>query len=106
MKMTAEELREQNQLADALIAKLERIKDLWEDLPDEDEMEPLDSRLGSIVGSLKEIPELSGAIDFPKAVEFEDLDKQLGSIVRNLNEIIEKQQEVAREAPDLASDLR
>ncbi len=92
--MTTAELVRQNELADALLQKLERIKEMWAECPNEDELADLDQAVGSIAAGLQAVKEVWISRDFPIAEDFDDLDKKLGDVVGSLNEIIEKQAEV------------
>ena len=87
--VTAEELREQNELADSLIAKLERIKALWAEMPGEAETDSLEKALGNIEAGMTQIMETYNSDDFPGADDFDDLNKQCASIANNLTEIVE-----------------
>ena len=94
MKNVKNELREQNEMADALIAKLEKIKAIWAELPTVDDLEEIGKAAGSVAASLERAKEAYNGDDFPTTDDFDDLDKRLGGIVGSLNEIIEKQEEV------------
>lgn len=85
--MAADELREQNELADSVIAKLERIKALWEEMPTEDDLADLCRTAQSIAGSFESIKETWNSNDFPSGPEIEDLNKAVGSIAGGLEQV-------------------
>lgn len=93
--MTTDELVRANELSDELIAKLERIKALWAEIPGAEELQEIGSEAAAIASSLDEVRETCIADEFPGADYFDDLDRKLNGIVGSLNEIIEKQAEVA-----------
>jgi hypothetical protein len=70
--MTTEELREQNELLDLQIAKLEKIKDLWAEMPTDAERDEIEKSAGSLVDSLTQAKEIYNSDDF---LRLSDLDK-------------------------------
>ena len=93
--VTTEDLREQNELADSLIAKLNRIKALWAEMPHEAETGDLEKAMGNIEVSAAKIVDICNSDDFPSADDFDDLNKQCASIVNDLTEIVRLQEQVA-----------
>ena len=63
--MDTNELVRQNELAEALLAKLERIKTLWAELPAEDELNDLCHAAGAIQTQLQQAKETFVSGDFP-----------------------------------------
>ncbi|MGA2066864.1 MAG: hypothetical protein ABSG86_17940 [Thermoguttaceae bacterium] len=63
--MTTAELREQNELADSLISKLERVKALWDVIPGTEELEDLAKAVNNIATSLQEATDTYNSDDFP-----------------------------------------
>lgn len=63
--MERRELREQNELADSLIAKLERIKALWDEMPDEAQVAKFDQQIGSIADNLERAKTTWNSHEFP-----------------------------------------
>ena len=60
--MTNDELVRANELADGLIAKFERIKALWAEIPGADDFDDLGKKLGSVAGIQNEIIEKQGDV--------------------------------------------
>jgi hypothetical protein len=93
--MKATDLQELNEQADMLAAKLKAINSRWAQLPSDDDLEDLDTRLASILGQMESIVKLANSDEFPRRAQlpseddFEDLDKWLASILGQMRSIIE-----------------
>ena len=90
-KLSRAELDQLNKDADELLPKLkeivatlERIDKLSENLPSEDVLHDLEKSAGNIVYSLTSIPELCDAL--PTADSLEDLEHRTAAIAANLSE--------------------
>ena len=92
--MTKSELQCQNELADSLIAKLERIKTLWEEMPNEDAMETLVRQADGIASDLEKAKEVYNADDFPSDFHLDELIEKTGRIAQNLEDAKEAQEEL------------
>lgn len=90
--VTTEEL---NALADALIAKLERIKALWAEMPNEDDIESLARAMGSIAATAAEIVETYNSDDFPCTDDCDDLNRTLANIANDMTDIVGLQGQIS-----------
>ena len=93
-RVITQDLREQNELADSLIAKLERIKALWAEMPNEAETDELEKAIGNIEAGMTQIVETYNSDAFPGADDFDDLKEQCAGVVNDLTEIVRLQEQV------------
>ncbi len=88
--MTTNELVRANELADTLIAKLERIKALLAETPTAEDLENMARAAGSIAGSLQEAAEIFNSDEFPGIEGGENTldiyDRVAAEIARSLQE--------------------
>lgn len=93
-KLNTRELQDLNQLADELVTKLaaieagiNRVTELWNGLPNEDEVNDLCRSVGTIEASLERIPDLVEGL--PDANDLADLANQASNIAADLAQINE-----------------
>jgi hypothetical protein len=80
-----EELKRQNELADALIHKLERIKTLWEELPTLDDLEELANTAKCVAGCLEKARETYMDGDFPTLDDLQEHTKATAAMADALD---------------------
>jgi hypothetical protein len=85
--MSSEELKQQNIMADSLIAKLKRIKKLYEEIPCSHELEEMGKQVGFIGYTLYTILQTVKDDDFPAEGCFDDLIKETAMLKDNLEEV-------------------
>jgi hypothetical protein len=74
----------QNEMADALIQKLERIKELWEQLPTEDDLEELEQHAAGVAASLEHASATYMDGDFPTVDSIQELAKVASLLATDL----------------------
>jgi hypothetical protein len=82
-------LQPQIDQADILIAKLQQIKTLWDEIPSEDELEDLAKQAGQLAGALESASETFQSDAFPGEEELEDLAKQAAGLAGALESVKE-----------------
>jgi len=84
--MSSEELRVQNELADALLSKLERIKALWDELPSEEALNEIGSSAESLARSLQGAKATFADEEFPSEEALNEIGSSAESLARSLQE--------------------
>ncbi len=84
-----EGLESQNALADALIEKLKRIKELWEELPSDDNLADVARVAGGIAESLAEAKVAFCDEEFPGEDDLTPIARAASTIASSLQEAIE-----------------
>ena len=92
--MTSEELARQNELADNLLKKLERIKELWAECPSTADLEKLAERLNLINEHLVSVEETWKEGDFPTAEDLAHFVKMTDEIANNARIVLDAGKEV------------
>lgn len=70
------DLKQQNDLAEGLIQKLERIKELWGELSSEDDLEDLEKHAHGLAGCLERARETYTDEDFPTGEALQELARE------------------------------
>ena len=78
--MNTKELVCANDLADELIAKLEKIKSLWGEIPSVDDLTEIGKEAAAIAASLNEASETYGADNFPGIDGLAEIGKEAANI--------------------------
>jgi hypothetical protein len=84
--MKTEELQAQNQLADQLIGKLDRIKALWSEIPSEDDLSGMVDATSHIAAKLEYAMETWQSDDFPNEGDLNDVSHVAAGLASSLNE--------------------
>jgi hypothetical protein len=71
--MTNDELKTQNDLADALIDKIGRIKSAWDELPNLDDLEEMVKHTKWLVDNLEKANTIYNSEDFPNEDSLREL---------------------------------
>lgn len=82
-----EDLKQHNDSADALIQKLERIKDLWDQLPTQDDMEDLARSAAQVAGLLEQARETWMDDDVPTLDALQNLAKEAAATAESLDAV-------------------
>ena len=82
-------LQPQIDQADILIATLQQIKALWDEIPSEDELRDLTEQAGRLVGALESASETFTSDDVPTEDELRDLTEQAGRLAGALESVKE-----------------
>jgi hypothetical protein len=80
-----DELKQQNDLADTLIQKLERIEDLWDGLPTQDDLEELARTAHALATCLGLCRETWMNGDFPSLDDLQELAKEAAGVAESLD---------------------
>lgn len=80
------DLKRQNELADSLIQKLERIKGLWNELPSEDHLEELEKHADGVAGRLEKARETYMDGDFPTVESLQELAKEAAVLAESVEQ--------------------
>jgi hypothetical protein len=70
------ETKRQNELADSLVQKLERVKSLWAELPTQDDLEELEKHADGVAGRLEDAREIYMDAEFPTVESLQELAKE------------------------------
>jgi hypothetical protein len=79
-----DDLERQNELADALLRKLEQIKTLWTEIPDEGEWNALASAANRLATSLEHAQETFDSAEFPTVDDLAELAREAASLARSM----------------------
>ena len=89
--MASVDLQKQNELADSLIAKLERIKALWDELPSDDYLTNLNRQVEGVAESLKNAAETFQSDEFPSAEYLGELCEKADGLAKAMKEAAESE---------------
>ena len=81
------DLQQQNELADALIEKLERIKALWTEIPSADDMAELAAGAATLAASLEHSQAIVTSDDFPTADDMAELASEANRIADSVGRL-------------------
>jgi hypothetical protein len=84
--MATNDLERQNELADALLEKLGRIKELWAEMPTVDDLEEASKAAGGVAESLAEARETYQSDEFPTVDDLNEMSSAAGHIAERLEE--------------------
>jgi hypothetical protein len=81
----SDDLEQQNEMADSLIQKLERIKELWEELPTQDEIDELAKSAHSVAVCLVEALETYLDGDFPTVESLQEVGREAATLAEGVD---------------------
>jgi hypothetical protein len=110
------DLQKQNDLADALLQKLERIHQLWQGLPTEEELNELLVTAMNLSPNLEHAREIFNSDEFPELADLKELTQAANSLAASLDRAhqrfndddfptLNELQELAQQAARLQSNL-
>lgn len=84
--MTTNELLRANKLSTELIAKLEKIKALWAEIPNADDLAEIGKEAAEIAANLKNARDAYCHKDFPGIDDLTEIGQKAAAVAVNLNE--------------------